>query len=49
VELELVADDAGLEAAKNAIRALAAELNLGRSEQRSYLEMLLERRSPSGN
>jgi adenylate cyclase class 2 len=43
IELELIADDAGLEAAKQAIRELAAELNLGPAERRSYLGMLLEK------
>jgi adenylate cyclase class 2 len=42
VELELQADDAALDAAKHTISQLAAELNLGPSERRSYLEMLLE-------
>ena len=42
VELELQADDAGLVAAKRIIAALAEELNLGPSERRSYLELLLE-------
>ena len=41
VELELQADDAGLDAAKQKISKLAAELHLGPSERRSYLEMLL--------
>jgi len=41
VELELLADEAGLAAAQAAITALAGELELGPSERRSYLEMLL--------
>jgi adenylate cyclase class 2 len=41
-ELELLADDAGVEEARETIRALADELKLGASERRSYLEMLLE-------
>ena len=45
VELELAADDAGLEAAGRIVGAVAEELQLGASERRSYLEMLLERRS----
>jgi adenylate cyclase, class 2 len=50
VELELQADDAGLEAAKRTISKLATELGLGPSERRSYLEMLVERQSlPPGN
>lgn len=43
VELELQADDENLETAKQTIANLAADLNLGRSERRSYLEMLLEK------
>ena len=43
VELELQANDDGLEAAKRTIAMLAADLNLGPSERRSYLEMLLEK------
>ena len=43
VELELQADDGGLEAAKRTIAKLASDLNLGPSERRSYLEMLLEK------
>ncbi|MCI0492481.1 MAG: class IV adenylate cyclase [Planctomycetes bacterium] len=43
VELELMADDDGLEAAKKVIASLAEDLDLGPSERRSYLEMLLER------
>jgi adenylate cyclase class 2 len=41
VELELSADDAGLQAASAAIASLADELQLGVSERRSYLELLL--------
>jgi adenylate cyclase, class 2 len=41
-ELELQADEAGLDAAKRTISKLATELELGPSERRSYLEMLLE-------
>jgi adenylate cyclase class 2 len=41
VELELQADDAGLDAAKRIIAALAEDLYLGASERRSYLELLL--------
>ncbi len=43
VELELMADEHELESAKRAIRQLAIELELGPSERRSYLEMLLGR------
>ena len=41
VELELMADEAGLEEAKRIIASLAEELQLGPSERRSYLELLL--------
>ncbi len=41
-ELELLADQAGLETAKSSIASLAAELGLKQSERRSYLELLLE-------
>jgi adenylate cyclase, class 2 len=41
VELELTADDTELAGAQQAIRALAHELQLGPSERRSYLELLL--------
>lgn len=41
VELELAADDAGLDAARRTIARLADELALGPSERRSYLELLL--------
>ena len=44
-ELELQADDANLEAAKRTISKLASELQLGPSERRSYLEMLLEKQA----
>lgn len=43
VELELLANDDTLEAAKQTIVKLAAELDLGPSERRSYLELLLEK------
>ena len=42
VELETLADDAELDAAQRAIRAVADELQLGSAERRSYLELLLE-------
>jgi adenylate cyclase class 2 len=41
VELELLADDAGMEEAKRTVSKLADELKLGPTERRSYLEMLL--------
>jgi adenylate cyclase class 2 len=44
VELELGADEANLDEAKRVVSTLAAELDLGPSERRSYLEMLLDRK-----
>lgn len=44
VELELVADEAGLDDARRCIAALAERLGLERSERRSYLHLLLEKR-----
>ena len=41
VELEIVADDAGLGQAKATIQSLAAQLGLTQMERRSYLELLL--------
>jgi adenylate cyclase, class 2 len=49
VELELLADEGNLEEAKRIVTTLATELNLGASERRSYLEMLLEQRPPRKN
>lgn len=43
VELELMSDDADLEGTKRVISSLASELQLGLTERRSYLEMLLDR------
>jgi adenylate cyclase class 2 len=43
VELEIVADDAQYEAAKATVLQVAAELDLGATETRSYLEQLLGR------
>jgi adenylate cyclase class 2 len=43
VELELMADAAGVDAAKRVIAAVAAELQLGPPERRSYLELLVGR------
>jgi adenylate cyclase class 2 len=42
-ELELSANDIGLEAAKRTISSLASELQLGPTECRSYLELMLAR------
>lgn len=44
VELELVVEDGDFDAARAAIAALAEHLGLTRSERRSYLQLLLERR-----
>jgi adenylate cyclase, class 2 len=44
VELELSADQSDFERAKAIIGSLAAELGLGPSERRSYLELLLSAR-----
>jgi adenylate cyclase, class 2 len=43
VELELVTDEAGLAEAQRMVNFFALELELGPSERRSYLEMLLKR------
>src|SRR5262245_16359489 len=45
VELELGADDSQMGVARQTIRRLADELQLGPSERRSYLEMLLANQS----
>ena len=42
IELEIVAEPAYLEEARAVLFKLAQELNLGKTEPRSYLEMLLE-------
>jgi len=44
VELELSAEEEGIEPAKASIASLAAVLGLSASERRSYLELLLARR-----
>jgi len=49
VELEMSATESKLEEAKRIVAALATALHLGPSERRSYLEMLLERRSAGEN
>ena len=49
VELELRADEASLDETKRVVSALAAELDLGPSDRRSYLEMLLEKPPQRGN
>jgi adenylate cyclase, class 2 len=43
LELEIGADDAGLDQAKGALQTLAQRLALEASERRSYLELLLEK------
>lgn len=47
VELELVTDEEDLDAARAVIAALAKQLGLSGGERRSYLELLLEGRSPA--
>lgn len=44
VELEVLAEEAGLDAARDRLRELARELGLVVPERRSYLELLLARR-----
>ena len=46
VELELIADQSELQAARDCIASLAEALGLRQSERRSYLELLLERKTP---
>jgi len=48
VELEIVADESQLEAAKTAVLRVAAELGLRETERRSYLQMLLTARGKEG-
>jgi adenylate cyclase class 2 len=43
VELELVVDDAQLDAARACLASLASRLGLSQSERRSYLELVLNR------
>lgn len=43
VELELMSDETELEETKRVLSSLASELQLGPTERRSYLEMLLEK------
>ncbi len=45
VELELIAAEPDVEAARKSLAALAERLNLSAGERRSYLELLLQRRS----
>ena len=45
VELELVVDESELQPAKDCIASLAEALGLRKSEPRSYLELLLERKT----
>lgn len=42
VELEVVADETGIAAARACLASVAAELGLARTERRSYLELLLQ-------
>jgi adenylate cyclase, class 2 len=48
LELELRADESGLDAARELVTSLAKELGLSTSERRSYLELLLAKRSADG-
>lgn len=48
LELELRADERGLNAARELVTSLAKELGLQASERRSYLELLLAKRSADG-
>jgi adenylate cyclase class 2 len=41
VEIELIADDAGRDVARDSILELAQQLNLNQPEKRSYLELVL--------
>jgi predicted adenylyl cyclase CyaB len=43
LELEIGANDGSLESAKKALESLAQELGLGRTERRSYLELIKNR------
>ena len=45
LELEIAADDATLGEARQALKSLASELDLGSGERRSYLELLLVKSS----
>ena len=47
VELELMADESELQAARDCIASLAQALGLQESERRSYLELLLVRKNAS--
>ena len=42
-ELEIIAEDSARDAARECLFALSQELNLGKSERRSYLRLLLEK------
>ena len=46
VELEIAADEAEVESARNCLASLAAKLGLGLGERRSYLELLLGKARP---
>lgn len=46
VELEIVGSENELTSAQNVLKQVAAELGLQTSERRSYLELLLEQRTP---
>ncbi len=46
VELEITAEEAQVEAARQALASLTAQLDLGPGERRSYLELLLGKTRP---
>jgi adenylate cyclase class 2 len=48
-EIEVLADEKQLDAARQAVRELADQLGLSGSERRSYLEMWLEKHGPHGD
>lgn len=49
LELEIVAEDDSLDAARAALQSLAEALGLGASQRQSYLELVLkQRRAPGG-
>ena len=48
IELEIVAEDKDYEKASQILSRIAAELDLGVTERRSYLEQLLGRAVPPG-
>ena len=49
IELEIAADDAGLDPARAALQSLSQRLGLTSSERRSYLELLQHQASGTSN